>query len=50
MYSGDSFIVPTLLRGEELYTQMGFFCSENKHFPIDIIIDIINIEICEWYH
>ena len=22
-------IVPTLLRGEELYTQMGFFCSVN---------------------
>ena len=23
------FIVSTLLRGEELYTQMGFFCSVN---------------------
>ena len=33
----DFFIVPTLLRGEELYTQMGFFLFR-EFSPIDILI------------
>ena len=32
-----TFIVPTLLRGEELYTQMGFFLF-SEFSPIDIFI------------
>ena len=38
-------IVPTLLRGEELYTQMGFFLFR-EFSPIDIFI----VESWDWYH
>ena len=34
----DGLIVPTLLRGEELYTQMGFFFLFSEFSPIDTFI------------
>ena len=38
-------IVPTLLRGEELYTQLGFFLFR-EFSPLDIFI----VESWNWYH
>ena len=40
-----SVIVPTPMRGEELYTQMGFFWFR-QFWPIDIFI----VESWDWYH
>ena len=40
-----NFFVPILLRGEELYTQMGFF-SFREFSPLDIFI----VESWDWYH
>ena len=39
------FIVPTLLRGEELYTQLVFFLFR-EFSPLDIFI----VESWDWYH